>query len=58
MIHFFYEIFINILAIQKKLKIEKIWKSTKLQAGEVAGVKKRVRPYWHDSNTSGDLKKK
>ena len=37
--------------------MKKIWKLTKIQAGEVAGVKKRVRPYWHDSNPSGDLKK-
>ena len=43
--------------MKKKLKIKKIWKLTKLQAGEVTGVKKRVRPYWHDSNPSGDLKK-
>ena len=53
----FYEIFINILTIQKKLKIKKIWKLTKLQAGEVAGAKKRVRPYWHDSKPSGERKK-
>ena len=47
---YFYQIFIDILIIQKKY-------FSKLQAGKLGG-KKRVCPGWHDSNPSSHLEQK